>query len=301
MSALFSPIKLRGLTLNNRVMVSPMCQYSADDGVATDWHFTHINNLALSGAAMFCIEATACGGDRPHHAGLSRALQRRQRSRAEADALLRAQAFVDAPSAMQLAHAGRKASSPRPGTAASDSAERRRLADVAPSALPHSEGEPRRWRSTPPGLSASARLSSQRASAPPGSASTRIELHGAHGYLLHQFLSPIANQRTDEYGGSLENRMRFPLEVFDAVRAAFPARQAGRHAGVGDRLGRGRLGYRADHRVRKRAEGSAASTGSMPPPAASRRRRRSRSAPAIRCRLPRPSSTRPDCPPSLSA
>ena len=85
MSALFSPIKLRGLALANRIMVAPMCQYSADDGAANDWHFTHINTLALSGAAMFCIEATHVEADRPHHAGLPRLVERRHRSRAEAD------------------------------------------------------------------------------------------------------------------------------------------------------------------------------------------------------------------------
>ena len=181
MSALFSPIKLRGLTLKNRVVVSPMCQYSAEDGVPTDWHFTHINNLSLSGAAMFCIEAThveAIGRITPGCLGL-------YSDAAEAalkQILTSVRKHSSTAVAMQLAHAGRKASSARPWDGGQ--------------LIPQDQGG---WQTVAPS-----------------------ELHGAHGYLLHQFLSPISNRRTDEYGGSLENRMRFPLEVYDAVRAVFP-------------------------------------------------------------------------------
>jgi 2,4-dienoyl-CoA reductase-like NADH-dependent reductase (Old Yellow Enzyme family) len=222
MSALFSPITLRGLTLKNRIMVSPMCQYSAEDGVATDWHFTHINNLALSGAAMFCIEAThveAIGRITPGCLGL-------YSDSAEA-ALKQVLGSVRKHSstaiAMQLAHAGRKASSARPwdgGQLIPDS--QGGWQTVAPSAIPHKDGE-----AAPLALDAAGLARIRDAFVDSAKRAARIgidaiEVHGAHGYLLHQFLSPIANRRTDAYGGSLENRMRFPLEVFDAVRAAFP-------------------------------------------------------------------------------
>ena len=223
MSALFSPIKLRGLALANRIMVAPMCQYSADDGEANDWHFTHINTLALSGAAMFCIEAThveAIGRITPGCLGLW--------SDATEAALKPILASVRKHSkiavAMQLAHAGRKGSSHRPW-------EGGQLIPVAeggwqtvgPSAVPHKEGE-----APPLALDAAglARIRDAFVSAAKRAERLGIdalELHGAHGYLLHQFLSPISNKRTDQYGGSLQNRMRYPLEVFDAIRAVFPA------------------------------------------------------------------------------
>lgn len=222
MSALFSPIKLRGLTLKNRVVVSPMCQYSADDGVATDWHFTHINNLALSGAAMFCIEAThveAIGRITPGCLGLySDACEA-----ALKQILASVRKHSTAAVAMQIAHAGRKASSARPW----DGGQLIPVSEggwqtVAPSALPHKEGE-----AAPLALDAAGLKRIRDAFVDSAKRAVRlgidaIELHGAHGYLLHQFLSPISNRRTDEYGGSLQNRMRFPLEVYDAVRSVFP-------------------------------------------------------------------------------
>lgn len=223
MSVLFSPIKLRGLTLKNRIVVSPMCQYSADDGVASDWHFTHINNLSLSGAAMFCIEAThveAIGRITPGCLGLySDACEA-----ALKPILNSVRKHSSAAIAMQLAHAGRKASSARPW----DGGQLIPVSDggwqtVGPSAVPHKEGE-----AAPAALDASGLKRIREAFVDSARRAARlgidaIEVHGAHGYLLHQFLSPISNRRTDEYGGSLENRMRYPLEVFDAVRAAFPA------------------------------------------------------------------------------
>lgn len=223
MSALFSPIKLRGLILKNRIVVSPMCQYSAEDGVATDWHFTHINNLSLSGAAMFCIEAThveAIGRITPGCLGLyddacEAALK---------PILASVRKHSSTAIAMQLAHAGRKASSARPWDGGQlIPAGQGGWQTVGPSALPHKEGE-----AAPLALDAAGLTRIREAFVDSTKRAARlgidaIEVHGAHGYLLHQFLSPIANRRTDEYGGSLENRMRFPLEVFDAVRAAFPA------------------------------------------------------------------------------
>jgi NADPH2 dehydrogenase len=222
MSALFSPIKLRGLTLKNRIMVSPMCQYSADDGVANDWHFTHINSLALSGAALFCIEAThveAIGRITPGCLGLySDACEA-----ALKPILASVRKHSSARIGMQLAHAGRKGSSARPW----DGGQLIPVSEggwqpVAPSAVPHKEGE-----AAPLALDAAGLKRIRDAFVDSATRAMRlgidaIELHGAHGYLMHQFLSPISNRRTDEYGGSLTNRMRFPLEVYDAVRAVVP-------------------------------------------------------------------------------
>jgi 2,4-dienoyl-CoA reductase-like NADH-dependent reductase (Old Yellow Enzyme family) len=222
MSALFSPIELRGLKLKNRIMVSPMCQYSADDGVANDWHFTHINSLALSGASMFCIEAThveAIGRITPGCLGLysdacEAALKR---------ILAPVRKYSTAAVAMQLAHAGRKGSSARPWEGGQlIPRDKGGWQPVAPSALAHKEDE-----APPAALDAAGLKRIRDAFVDCARRADRLgidalELHSAHGYLLHQFLSPISNQRTDAYGGSLENRMRFPLDVFDAVRAAFP-------------------------------------------------------------------------------
>ena len=222
MSTLFTPIKLRGLTLANRIMVSPMCQYSADDGSATDWHFTHINNLALSGAGMFCIEAThveAIGRITYGCAGLYSDANEAALKPILASVRKHSKAAV----AMQLAHAGRKGSSQRPW----EGGQLIPLAQggwqtVAPSALPQKDGE-----AAPVALDDAGLARIRDAFVASAKRAERLdidalELHGAHGYLMHQFLSPISNKRTDKYGGSLENRMRFPLEIYDAVRAAFP-------------------------------------------------------------------------------
>jgi 2,4-dienoyl-CoA reductase-like NADH-dependent reductase (Old Yellow Enzyme family) len=222
MSALFSPIKLRGLTLKNRIVVSPMCQYSADDGVANDWHFTHINNLSLSGASMFCIEAThveAIGRITPGCLGLWNDATEAALKPIVASVRKHSKSAL----AMQLAHAGRKSSSHVPW----DGGQQIPIAEggwqaEGPSAVPHKEGE------TPPRALDAAGLARVRdAFVDTAKRCERLgldalELHCAHGYLLHQFLSPISNRRTDQYGGSLQNRMRYPLEVFEAIRAAFP-------------------------------------------------------------------------------
>ncbi|MBR1213547.1 NADH:flavin oxidoreductase/NADH oxidase [Bradyrhizobium sp. JYMT SZCCT0180] len=222
MSTLFSPIQLRGLKLANRIMVAPMCQYSSVDGDANDWHFTHINSLALSGASIFCIEATAVeaiGRITPGCLGLYNDANEAALKPILASVRKRSKAAV----MIQLAHAGRKASSHTPWDGG-------QLIPVSeggwqvegPSAIAHKASE------TPPKAFDAAGLARVRdAFVAAAKRAERlgidaIEVHSAHGYLLHQFLSPISNQRTDQYGGSLENRMRFPLEVFDAVRAAFP-------------------------------------------------------------------------------
>src|SRR5215471_12997582 len=225
MSALFSPIKLRSLELANRIVVSPMCQYSADDGSANDWHFTHINMLAMSGAAMFCIEATHVediGRITPGCLGLySDANEAALRP-----ILAAARKYSKAAVAMQLAHAGRKGSSHRPW----EGGQQIPLANggwqtVAPSAVPHKEGEIAPTALDDAGLNRVREAFVAAARRAERLGIDALELHSAHGYLLHQFLSPIANKRTDRYGGSLENRMRFPLEVYDAVRAVFPDRK----------------------------------------------------------------------------
>jgi 2,4-dienoyl-CoA reductase-like NADH-dependent reductase (Old Yellow Enzyme family) len=222
MSALFSPIKLRELKLQNRIMVAPMCQYSADNGEANDWHFTHINNLALSGAAMFCIEAThveATGRITPGCLGLYNDATEAALKPILASVRKHSKTAV----AMQLAHAGRKGSSHVPW----DGGQQIPLADggwqtEAPSAVPHKEGEAAPRALDAPGLKRVREAFVAAAKRADRLGIDALEVHSAHGYLLHQFLSPIANKRTDQYGGSLQNRMRYPLEVFDAVRAAFP-------------------------------------------------------------------------------
>jgi len=223
MSTLFSPIQLRDLKLANRIMVAPMCQYSAVEGSATDWHFTHINSLALSGAAMFCIEATgveAIGRITPACLGLYSDANEAALKPIIASVRKHSKAAI----AMQLAHAGRKASSHTPW----DGGQLIPIAEggwvpEGPSAVPHKGEE-----SPPLALDAAGLKRIIDAFVATAKRAERLgldalEVHSAHGYLLHQFLSPISNRRTDQYGGSLANRIRFPLEVYDAVRAAFPA------------------------------------------------------------------------------
>lgn len=224
MSALFSPFALGPLTLRNRIVIAPMCQYSAEDGNAVDWHMIHLGQLALSGAGLLTIEATAVeeiGRITPGDLGL----YSDDNQAALARVLAAIRRYSRIPVSIQLAHAGRKASSHAPWEGGQClTADEGAWQTVAPSAVPHAPGEPPPVALDTEGLArvkAAFVRSAQRADALGLDA---IELHAAHGYLLHQFLSPIANQRDDAYGGSLENRMRFPLEVFDAVRAAVPAR-----------------------------------------------------------------------------
>ena len=224
MSQLFQPLEIGPLRLANRIVIAPMCQYSAIDGTPGDWHLIHLGHLALSGAGMLIVEATAvlpegritpgCLGlySDENEAGIARVLR-----------AIRAHSPIKV--AIQLGHAGRKASSRAPwqGGAQIALGEPGSWPAVAPSALPHAPGE-----DAPLALDAAGMARVRRGFVDAARRAARlgldgIEIHGAHGYLLHQFLSPLANQRTDAYGGSLENRMRFPIEVFDAVREAFPA------------------------------------------------------------------------------
>jgi 2,4-dienoyl-CoA reductase-like NADH-dependent reductase (Old Yellow Enzyme family) len=221
-SALFSPIKLAELDLANRIVVSPMCQYSANDGVATDWHMTHLGMLANSGAGLLIVEAThveRIGRITHGCVGLY--------SDACEDALARVVAHCkrigSARLGVQLAHAGRKASSQRPWEGAKAlSAAEDAWPTIAPSALPFGAG----WH-TPRAMTEEDMARVRTAFVDAAQRALRagfdaIELHLAHGYLLHSFVSPLSNKRNDEFGGSLAGRMRFPLEVAREVRAAVP-------------------------------------------------------------------------------
>ena len=224
MPHLFTPFRVGGLELRNRIVIAPMCQYSADEGCATDWHLIHLGHLALSGAGLLTIEATAV---LPEGRISSRdlGLWSDETEEALARTLHSVRRWSDIPIAIQLAHAGRKASTrvPWEGGAQVAPHDPGGWQAVAPSAIPFAEGQ-----HPPIALDASglARVRDGFAQAARRAARlglNGVQLHGAHGYLLHEFLSPLSNRRTDEYGGSLENRMRFPLEVLVAVRAAFPA------------------------------------------------------------------------------
>jgi len=223
-SKLFEPLRLEGLELPNRIAIAPMCQYSAEEGRATDWHVMHLGGLALSGAGLLILEATAVSPEArisPADLGLWS-----DEDESALDRVLRAvRAHSAMPIAVQLGHAGRKASSRAPwdGGTQIRPDEPDGWRTVAPSTEPHAEGE-----ATPAALDRAGMDKVRDDFAAAARRAARIgiqgiEIHAAHGYLLHQFLSPLANRRNDRYGGTVENRMRFPLEVFDAVRAAFPA------------------------------------------------------------------------------
>jgi 2,4-dienoyl-CoA reductase-like NADH-dependent reductase (Old Yellow Enzyme family) len=227
MGALFTPLRVGNLELANRIVIAPMCQYSAVDGCMTDWHLIHLGHLALSGAALLTIEASAVLPEgRITYADVG--LWNDATEASMARTLESVRRWSDMPIAIQLAHAGRKASVEVPwkGGAQFPPGGAKGWQTVAPSALPFQQGDHPPIALDRDGL---ARVRDAFAAAAQRAARLGIDavqLHGAHGYLLHQFLSPLSNRRDDEYGGSLENRMRFPLEVFDAVRAVFPADRA---------------------------------------------------------------------------
>lgn len=221
MSALFEPLQQRGLRLRNRIVVSPMCQYSSDDGMPDDWHLVHLGSRAVGGAGVVFTEAMAVspgGRISPQDAGLW--------NDAQADAWGRIAAFMTAQGgvpAVQLAHAGRKASTYAPWRGHGEvPASAGGWQTLAPSALAYADNYP-----TPAALDADGikavvddfRAATQRALA---AGFGIVEVHAAHGYLLHQFLSPLSNQRDDVYGGSFENRTRALREVLAAVREAWP-------------------------------------------------------------------------------
>lgn len=227
MPHLFEPLTLRGLTLRNRIGVSPMCQYSADDGMANDWHLVHLGARAVGGAGLVIVEATAVearGRISPGDLGIW--------GDEQIDPLARITEFMKAHGAaagVQLAHAGRKASTARPfGEAAANNRaglapDQGGWAVVAPTDQPFADGYPQPNALTLdeiqgeiiPAFAAAA----QRAVA---AGFDVIEIHAAHGYLLHEFFSPLVNTRTDAYGGSFENRTRLTVEVARAIRTVIP-------------------------------------------------------------------------------
>ena len=221
-SKLFSPIKLGGITLPNRIVVSPMCQYSADDGSMTDWHLMHLGGLAVSGAGLLMIEATGVTREGRISHGCT-GLYSDNNEAAMQRVVEACRRVSRSPIGVQIGHAGRKASVQVPwlGGKALSAAESP-WQTVAPSALAYDEG----WH-TPRELSPGDIAGLVQAFAAAAGRALRIgldviEMHSAHGYLLHEFLSPLSNTRTDRYGGSLENRMRAPLEIAQALRAAWP-------------------------------------------------------------------------------
>ncbi len=224
---LFEPLQVGNLTLANRIVIAPMCQYSATNGCMNDWHQIHLGQLALSGAALLTIEASAVLPEgRITHGDVG--LYDDATEAAMAGVIESVRRWSDMPIAIQLSHAGRKASCEVPWKGG---------LQIAP-------GEPNGWQTegpstvpflpeenAPVALDRDGLTRVRDAFAAAAVRAARlgvdaIQLHAAHGYLLHEFLSPLSNRREDDYGGSLENRMRFPLEVYDAVRAAFPAERA---------------------------------------------------------------------------
>jgi len=223
---LFTPIELRGVTLKNRIVISPMCQYSAEDGRANDWHLVHLGRFALGGAAMIFTEATAVEArGRITHGDLGLWSDEQIPGLRRVADFLRANGAVPA---IQLAHAGRKASMQRPwhGNGPLDETDRARgdlpWEIVAPSALALDEGwlMPHELSVTEIGALQDAWRSAARRAAQAGF--EVLEMHSAHGYLGHEFLSPLSNRRRDAYGGDLAGRMRFTLETAEAVREAWP-------------------------------------------------------------------------------
>ena len=223
MSQLFQRFNLGSLVLDNRIVIAPMCQYSATEGTASDWHLIHLGQLALSGAGLLIVEATAVSPEArisPQDLGLYS--DANEAALAQVLSSLRAHSPIKI--GIQLAHAGRKASCrvPWEGGKQLRPDEPGGWKTVAPSALAYSPTD-----DAPSALDAAGLKRVRVAFADAARRAARlgidgIEIHAAHGYLLHEFLSPLSNRRDDNYGGSLENRMRFPLEVFDAVREAFP-------------------------------------------------------------------------------
>lgn len=222
MSHLFSPLFLRGVTLRNRIGVSPMCQYSSENGFAHDWHLVHLGQFAVGGAALVFTEATAVvaeGRISPSDLGIWHD--------DHIPMLQRITHFIEAQGAVpgiQLAHAGRKSSTKRPwdGTGLVAPENGGWVNVMAPSAVAFSESYPQPVALTIGGI-AHVIDAFRDATVRALTAGFRvIELHAAHGYLVHEFLSPLSNHRTDSYGGSLENRARFCLEIVAAVRAVMP-------------------------------------------------------------------------------
>ncbi|RYZ49386.1 MAG: NADPH dehydrogenase NamA [Sphingobacteriales bacterium] len=222
MSVLFSPINIKGITLKNRIVVSPMCQYSAEDGFANDWHLVHLGSRAVGGAALIITEATAVspeGRISPEDLGIWKD-EHIEKLKQITDFVHAQQAYVGT----QLAHAGRKASTEAPWKgnaqiAATDGG----WTTVAPSAIAYRDTDAEPLALDKAGIDKV--ISDFKAAAKRAVAAgfDVIEIHAAHGYLIHQFLSPLSNKREDEYGGSFENRTRLVLDIVEAVQAELKA------------------------------------------------------------------------------
>lgn len=217
---LFQPLTIRGATLKNRIAVSPMCQYSSNDGAPTDWHLVHLGSRAVGGAAIVMVEATAVearGRISPEDSGIW--------ADKHVEPFSRLAEFVAGQGslpAIQLAHAGRKACTEAPWLGGKPVTGDRWWQAVAPSAVPFAPEYQTPKELTKSQISEIVEAFAQAAKRALRSGFQLIEIHAAHGYLLHEFLSPISNKRSDEFGGSLENRMRLPIMVADAVRAQMP-------------------------------------------------------------------------------
>src|SRR4051812_48417145 len=225
--ALFQPLTVRGRTLPNRLFVAPMCQYSVDDGLVGDYHLVHLGRFALGGFGLVIVEATAVTADgRISHGDVGLWSDEHIPGLARIADFLRTQGSA---AGIQLAHAGAKASSRRPwdggGPVTPENARPGEApwSTVSASGVPAGPGWPAPHALTIEELAAVRDAFAAAARRALTAGFDVVELHAAHGYLLHQFLSPLSNRRSDEYGGSPEGRMRFPLEVADAVRAVWPA------------------------------------------------------------------------------
>ena len=221
MSRLFSLLQLRTVTFRNRIFVSPMCQYSSRDGYPSDWHLVHLGSRAVGGAGLVMVEATAVspeGRISPDDSGIW--------SDAHAEAFAPIARFIreqGAVSGIQLAHAGRKASTDRPWQGGGPlGPDQRGWQPIAPSPLPFAHGYPVPREATATDLEAVRSQFEAAARRARAAGFQVIEVHLAHGYLLHEFLSPLSNLRKDEYGGGLGNRIRFPLSITRAVRDIWP-------------------------------------------------------------------------------
>lgn len=222
MSLLFSPFQIGGLSLDNRIVIAPMCQYSAENGKPTAWHRIHLGSLALSGAGLLILEAAAiepAGRITPFDLGLWDDAT----EEALADVLKDIRTYSSMPLGIQLSHAGRKASTNVPWRGGTYlNVENGGWQTSAPSAIPFHDINPSPVELTKERIEQIKQEFIDSTIRADRIGLDLIELHAAHGYLLHQFLSPLSNHRTDEYGGSLENRMRLVLEVFRGIRAALP-------------------------------------------------------------------------------
>jgi 2,4-dienoyl-CoA reductase-like NADH-dependent reductase (Old Yellow Enzyme family) len=220
---LLSSLTIRGIVLRNRIVMSPMCQYSAEDGLANDWHLVHLGSRAAGGVGLVMVEATAVSAEgriSPKDMGIW--------GEQHVEPLARIARFVHSQGAVagiQLAHAGRKASCEPPwlGGARLKTPEAGGWTVVGPSAIPFNEGDPPPVELDEAGISGVVGAFESAVRRALAAGFKLIEIHAAHGYLLHEFLSPLTNLRTDQYGGSLENRMRLPLRVCERVRALVPA------------------------------------------------------------------------------